>query len=190
MDLPPGPLYGQWITEGPLGHFVFLTLRDRSVIYEFAMDRPSALSRSVFTGLSSLYLSAGWMQKRDPMAIESRVAGLALVAASVVMLPVAHAEAPYVSSRLWVPPALTLGECLRRARDAMREVGSADAKQEVKISKSVGIVSGTLGDFVVQISCLTGIRIVIVAVAGPNSDTAGSYTSEILKKISKKGGRR
>ena len=129
-------------------------------------------------------------KKRDPMAIESRVAGLALVVASVVMLPVAHAEAPYVSSRLWVPPALTLGECLRRARDAMREVGSADAKQEVKISKSVGIVSGTLGDFVVQISCLTGIRIVIVAVAGPNSDTAGSYTSEILKKISKKGGKR
>src|SRR5438046_1905518 len=58
------------------------------------------------------------------MAIESRVAGLALVAASVVMLPVAHAEAPYVSSRLWVPPALTLGEWLRRRGDGGRGNGA------------------------------------------------------------------
>jgi hypothetical protein len=92
--------------------------------------------------------------------------------------PVVHADAPGLSDYVWYVPALGFSDCMQRAAKAARQLGVAEAREKT-IEVGLGFVGGVLGDYYVEVICLTGKGTVITMVTGVDYTTSDNYRRQI-----------
>jgi hypothetical protein len=92
--------------------------------------------------------------------------------------PHRRADAPGLSNYVWYVPALGFSDCMQRATKAVQQLGVADVHQK-PIEVGLGFVDGVLGDYYIEVICLTSKGTVITVVTGDDYTTSDNYRRQI-----------
>jgi hypothetical protein len=112
------------------------------------------------------------------MCIRAAFVALCVGAVSLMGAPVVRADAPGLSDYVWNVPNLGFSDCMQRAAKALQELGIHDLRQKT-VESGVGFVGGVLGDYYVEVMCLTSKAAVVTLVTGDDYNIADKYRQQV-----------
>lgn len=112
------------------------------------------------------------------MRIYSSFAASGLVLACLLSAAVARADSTALADYVWDLPALSLGDCMQHASNALLQIGVKDVREQTP-SNGLGFVGGPYGSYYLGVICFAAKGVVVTQAAGADFDTAERYRHQI-----------